>query len=101
MTERRLRYETSADTGSSYDGRLTRAHRCRHGNSEEDQRDAPCTAPIAVTMCDSVPRAIWTIVQTKTITAHLTPCGIFAKNETISIASAAASTTPPSRAWKM
>jgi hypothetical protein len=40
-----------------------------------------------------VPKAIWTIVHTKTITAHLTPRGILAKNETMSNASDSSKTT--------
>ena len=81
-------YGTSADTGSS--GTAAGFHARIAAVTASPKRTsatAPCTAPIAGKICDSVPRAIWTIVPTKTITAHLTPRGILAKNETMSNAS--------------
>jgi hypothetical protein len=41
------------------------------------------------------------MVAIKTITAHLTPCGIFAKNEMISIKSDASNSAPAKKAWNM
>ena len=51
----------------------------RHGDSKRTSATAPCRAPIGLPR--QAPRAIWTNVQTSTMTAHLA-LRIFAKNET-------------------
>jgi hypothetical protein len=93
--------KTSAGTGSSTAAGLRARIAAITATPNRTNATAPCTTPIAANMCDRVPSAIWTTVQTKTMTAHMTPCGIFAKNEVTSMASEASSTTPAKRAWNM